>query len=117
MNDFEQLEKELQQIRVLIAGIAIHQNGRLETLEAWAEKQGLANKSPTGFLAKLNSSANTVPHFRMPFAPIQKCLRRIQHYFEMKMNTRKGYEQIGVEYGKEGKDGESNMQKQILFQI
>ena len=99
LKNVQQIEMELQQIRALIAAIALHQNTRIELLEEWTEKEASKRGGIFGELGNDGPAAG----YRIPFAPIRKRMARIQHYFMTKLAKRKGYEELAEEYTKDGK--------------
>jgi hypothetical protein len=104
LQNIEHVHIELQEVRVLIAAIALRQNSRIECLEQWAEREA-ANKllKKAGILGKMCKDGQQENGFRMPFAPIRKRLARIQNYFASKLTKRQGYAKLAEEYSKEGK--------------
>lgn len=95
-----QLLKEMNEIRILLAAISIHQNNRLEMLEQWAERKN------NGFFGKWINGEPTIrinAFFRTPFAPIRHKLERIRKVFATKLSKWQGYEKLAEEYSKDGK--------------
>jgi len=100
-NKIEELQKEVRELRFLLAGTCIHHNSRIESLEKYVEESDRMSSQfkSTGFLGKFLHRSRG---FQMPFAPIHRKLADVHKFFQRKVFHGMGYEKLVDEFTKEG---------------